>query len=195
MTNRGSKSNSKPSQGRGASVDPATKVAESRASDFDINITKARYQLNSLTLAQRIRAQVIQHSFKKDMFGLIVPPDAEPPVRRSHKKSRNGCTTCKERKLKVANLDPNKDVCQITRRTSATKLSQFVGLVFDVSPSSKLVIMTRQPPLGKASSEESDIWHQNPTSLSPAVLSIPLIVSVPPSPILNGIGKWRYQDL
>jgi hypothetical protein len=36
------------------------------------------------------------------MFSIIIPPDSEPPLRRAHKKSRKGCRTCKERKLKVS---------------------------------------------------------------------------------------------
>ncbi|KAL3422969.1 hypothetical protein PVAG01_04716 [Phlyctema vagabunda] len=40
------------------------------------------------------------------MFGVLRSSGSERPTRRSHKKSRNGCITCKERKLKCDEVKP-----------------------------------------------------------------------------------------
>jgi hypothetical protein len=44
-------------------------------------------------------------SYREKMFSVIVPRDQEPQTRRSHKKSRGGCRTCKARRMKVGFLE------------------------------------------------------------------------------------------
>lgn len=36
-----------------------------------------------------------------EMYGKFQAGNAQPHVKRSHKKSRAGCTTCKQRRIKV----------------------------------------------------------------------------------------------
>jgi hypothetical protein len=58
-------------------------------------------------LRQARRPQILnrgQDFLKRGMFNIIVLPDIapqHPQTRRSHRKSRHGCTSCKERRMKV----------------------------------------------------------------------------------------------
>lgn len=58
--------------------------------------------------------------FSKDMFGLIVPPESEPPTRRSHKKSSPAFDSAKSYfevpSSRLAHVVGRSDVfCQIQR--------------------------------------------------------------------------------
>lgn len=59
------------------------------------------------------------------MYGKFQAGNAQPHFKRSHKKSRMGCVTCKQRRVKVRGRSPTQILirCKLTP-TSATKLGR-----------------------------------------------------------------------
>lgn len=100
-----------------------------------------------------------------EMFSIIVPEDKEPATRRSHKKSRGGCKTCKERKLKVdllihvASMSLCQSKCYSYHDFSVTKSNLPAATAKDVSSLSKsAIIATSRPVLLEAGRR---VWSQS----------------------------------
>ncbi|KAE9381979.1 hypothetical protein N431DRAFT_393715 [Stipitochalara longipes BDJ] len=88
------------------------------------------------------------------MFSIIVPENTEPATRRSHKKSRGGCKTCKERKLKCDEIKPTCGNCQ--RRFISTQPCDYSHLT-RASGATPPTLVPRTGERGSGeSAEESD---------------------------------------
>lgn len=59
----------------------------------------------SITVAEQAAATTAEDD---TMYGKFPAGNAQPHFKRSHKKSRTGCVTCKQRRVKVSGAPPTR---------------------------------------------------------------------------------------